>query len=189
MKTRLIDFLCLTGLIGLLISGCDPNTDPQAAFEAGNYAEARELWLPLAEAGDAEAQNAVGTIYYLGLGVERNYRKALEWFEQAAKQGHSRAQRNLGMLYMDGHGTGQDYLKAYTWFYAADKQGNQNADAYINSLVNKLTPNQQIKARRTAAPFIINPTVDYVPEHDLPQIDPQVEDLRESDDSGIGEAG
>ena len=167
--------------LGLLLAGCNSGAeDPRAAFENQQYELARDLWLPRAEAGDPAAQNAIGTIYYLGLGVGRNDDKALQWFEKAARQGHPGAQRNAGMMYLDGRGADQDYLTAYMWFYAADKQGNDSADMYINTLVNKLTPTQQIKARRTADQFIINPTADYVPAPEMPKANPQVEDFRES---------
>jgi len=174
--------LLIAGLCVLFLGGCKPQTgDARAAFERGNYERARELWLPAAEAGDAQAQNALGTLYYLGLGVRRDDDRALQWFEQAARQGHPGAQRNTGMMYMDGRGTRQDFVTAYMWFYAADKQGNKGADAYLGNLVNKLTPNQQIKARRDAAPFIVHPTADYVPEPiELPEANPRIQDHRET---------
>lgn len=173
--------LIIVTLSLLSLGGCNSDAgDPRAAFENHDYERARQLWLPMAEAGDADAQNALGTIYYLGLGVRRNDSKALQWFEKAARQGHPGAQRNVGMMYVDGRGAEQDYLTAYMWFYAADKQGNTGADTYIDTLVNKLTPNQQIKARRTADQFIINPTKDYVPVPETPKANPRVEDFRES---------
>ena len=58
---------------------------PTALFAAGDYAAA--YWLPLAEAGDATAQNYIGTHHYLGLGVKRNLRQATQWFEQSARAG------------------------------------------------------------------------------------------------------
>lgn len=179
-------------IVGLL-AACGKSSDPQTAYEAGDYNRASELWLPLAESGDADAQNAIGTLYYLGQGYERNYLRAAEWFRKAAEQGNARAQRNLGMLYVDGRGVEQNYLLAYSWLYAADKQGNKSADAYINTMVNKLTPNQQIKARRMADQYIINPTADYVPTREVPQFEPQTEDLRDTEistpDTNFSEAG
>lgn len=172
--------LCL-GLCLSLLYGCSGRAgDPQAAFENKQYDRARELWLPRAEAGDPVAQNAIGTLYYLGLGVKRDAEMALNWFEQAARQGYPGAQRNAGMMYRDGRGTGQDFVTAYMWFYAADKQGNDKADAYISSLANKLTPNQQILAKRRADQFIINPTADYRPVSDEPRTEPRLENMRES---------
>ena len=173
--------LVILSLVLSLLAGFSGETDdPRAAFENHDYERARELWLPLANAGDPQAQNALGTMYYMGLGLRRNDSKAVEWFEKAARQGHPGAQRNAGMMYLDGRGVEQDFLTAYMWFYAADKQGNDGADTYIETLASKLTPNQQIKARRTADKFIINPTEDYVPVPETPKARPRVEDYRES---------
>lgn len=166
----------------LLTSACSQGeTDPVVAFQNKDYATARELWLPLAEQGDAQAQNALGTIYYLGLDVKRDYRQALEWFELAASQGHPGAQRNAGMMHEHGMGVPQDFLRAYVWFYAAQKQGNEAADHYIDSLAGKLTPNQQIKARRMAHEFIVDPASDYKAEPRIRNERPVVEDFREPD--------
>ena len=40
----------------------------QAAFERGDIAAALEAWRPLAEAGDARAQAAIGSLYIHGQG-------------------------------------------------------------------------------------------------------------------------
>lgn len=182
MIRYLSKYLQLLGLMALLFlaAGCgNQESDPETAFKNKNYERARELWLTQAEDGYALAQNALGTIYYMGLGVERDYRRALKWFEMAAEQGHPGAQRNAGMMHEHGLGTPQDFATAYMWFYAADKQGNKDANHYINTLVNKLTPNQMIKARRMAHEFIIDPVRDYQPEPESRQGSPAVEDMRE----------
>lgn len=163
--------------VPILLGGCSETTDPNIAFEAGHYARAYQLWLPQAKAGNAEAQNAIGTMHYLGLNGPRSYREASEWFEKAAKQGDARAQRNLGMMYLNGQGIEQDYLMAYSWLYAADMQGNIHADRYIEAMANKITPNQQMQAERMADSYIFNPTADYVPRQEPPQFEPHIKDF------------
>lgn len=142
---------------GIVLTACGKTEDPRVAYEAGDYETAFALWQPAAETGDKEAQNALGTLYYLGLGRERDYHKALQWFEAAASQGHPGAQRNAAMIYLDGMGVPQDFYSAYVWLYASFHQGNESADRYIDSMVSKLTPNQQIKARADAQRYIVNP--------------------------------
>ena len=44
-----------------------------ASKDRGHYATALRAWLPMAEAGNAEAQNNVGYMYEEGLGVPQNY--------------------------------------------------------------------------------------------------------------------
>ena len=72
-----------------------------AAAEAGDFATALQEWTPLAEAGDAEAQIYLGSMYALGTGVPQDYKEALKWYRLAAEQGDlSRRDRsNAHQLY------------------------------------------------------------------------------------------
>lgn len=89
------------------------------AFDRADYKTALKVWLPAAEAGDADAQNSVGEIFERGLGTEPNYTVAALWFERAARQGHKGAQFNLGTLYETGKGVPQDKAKALNWYRQA----------------------------------------------------------------------
>ena len=70
-----------------------------ASKDRGHYATALRAWLPMAESGNAEAQNNVGYMYEEGLGVPQNYLLAMNWYRQAADNGLAEAQHNMGMLY------------------------------------------------------------------------------------------
>ena len=133
-------------IVALLVLGaCFKPAEPAALFAAGDYAAAYRLWLPLAEAGDAAAQNYIGIHHYLGLGVKRNLRQAMQWFEQSARAGEINAQYNLGLMYENGHHVQQDYVKAYTWYYIAAERGSGNAARRIRALNNEyLLPPFQI---------------------------------------------
>ncbi len=89
------------------------------AFDRADYKTALRVWLPAAEAGDADAQNSVGEIFERGLGTEPNYEVAALWFERAARQGHKGAQFNLGTLYEAGKGVPQDKAAALNWYRQA----------------------------------------------------------------------
>ena len=52
----------------------------------GKSKEVKEIRVR-AEAGDAEAQNRLITIYFLGEGVPRDKAEALKWHSKAAEQG------------------------------------------------------------------------------------------------------
>lgn len=89
-----------------------------------------------AEAGDAEAQNALGTLFYSGDVISKDetgkildydLEAAAGWFSRAAEQGHAGAQFNLGLLFAEGHGVPQDSAKAAEWFTRAAEQGNVDA--------------------------------------------------------------
>ena len=77
------------------------------AVWADDASDFRET-LQLAEQGNAEAQNNLGTMYYTGQGAHQDYAEALRWFRQAAAQGLTPAQYNLGVMYDGGYGVRQD---------------------------------------------------------------------------------
>ncbi len=61
-----------------------------------------ERFLLLADAGDPDAQNLIGFLYFQGEGVQQNFEKAHDYFHRAAEQGDLRAQRNLGIFHSKG---------------------------------------------------------------------------------------
>lgn len=79
--------------------------------------------ITLAEAGDAVAQNLVGTLTQFGVGVPPNPEAALGWYERAAAQGNPEAQLNLGSMYMDGIGTQQDFSRGVELLKLSADQG------------------------------------------------------------------
>lgn len=58
-----------------------------------------ERFLPLAEAGDAEARHLLGYMHFYGEGVELDYDTAHEWFHLAADEGEPKSMRNLGLYH------------------------------------------------------------------------------------------
>ncbi len=94
-----------------------------ASKDRGHYATAMRAWLPMAEAGNPEAQNNVGYMYEEGLGVPQNYLLAMNWYRQAADNGLAEAQHNMGMLYHHGYGVAENLGEAFRWFkLAADQE-------------------------------------------------------------------
>ena len=61
----------------------------------GDYATALQEFRPLAEQGDAKAQNNLGTMYGTGRGVPINDVRAYMWYSLAKAQGHEAAADNL----------------------------------------------------------------------------------------------
>ena len=53
--------------------------DAIAAWERGDYRTAFEIWQPLAERGDKDAQIGLVNLYTYGRGVPRDYQKAYMW--------------------------------------------------------------------------------------------------------------
>lgn len=100
-----------------------PLEDASDAYREKAYAKAAELWRPLAEKGDAEAQHSLGTLYAEGKGVEQNDATAFLWFQRAANQGVAAAQYNVGASYATGAGIGKSDVDAARWFRRAADQG------------------------------------------------------------------
>ena len=79
------------------------------AFNDGNYEQAMEAWLPLAESGDLNAMYNVGLLYDEGLGVEQDKERALAWYLVPAQEGDVSAQFNVAMIYDFGDGDPADW--------------------------------------------------------------------------------
>ena len=78
MKTKLTFLLALTFLF--LFSGSsvvfgDDLQDATVAANRGDFKTAYKLWLPLAEQGQAKAQNWLGMMYEFGHGVPQITKK------------------------------------------------------------------------------------------------------------------
>lgn len=74
------------------------------AFNTLDYESAHAIWLPLAEAGDANAQYGLGQMYGNGFGVMMDDAAALKWYGLAAEQGHGEAMFSLAVMHQNGWG-------------------------------------------------------------------------------------
>ncbi len=119
-----------------LSSGCGTFDLESArqAYESGDYKTVTELLIPLAEAGDAEAQTDLGFMYANGLGVPQDYTEALKWYRKAVAQGYALGQNNLGVMYKKGHGVPKDYTEAVKWYRKAAIQGNARAQNNLGGM-------------------------------------------------------
>ena len=100
-----------------------PLEDGMEAYQEKDYLKALQVWRPLAQAGDPDAQYRVGVLYAEGKGVAPNDAEAALWFERAAEQGEPMAQYNLGASYVEGTGVRKDIATAAKWFRRAADQG------------------------------------------------------------------
>jgi TPR repeat protein len=97
-------------------------------------AGAMEVLRPLADRGDATAQEVLGKIHLAGDGITRDDAQAFEWLRQAAGQGRVEAQLQLARMYRDGVGIPADGNLALYWFDRAAKQGAPDAYNAIGEL-------------------------------------------------------
>jgi len=133
--------LFLAACVGLLLAAAQsfagPYEDGLAAGQRGDYATALRLLKPLAEQGDARAQNLLGFMYADGKGVPQDDAEAMKWYRKAAEQGHTIAQLNLGIMYDAGLGVTQDNAEAMKWIRKAAEQGFAAAQVYLGQLYAK----------------------------------------------------
>ncbi|KGK43062.1 hypothetical protein LH51_02885 [Nitrincola sp. A-D6] len=90
--------------------------------------------LPLAEAGNSEAQNRVGEMLEFGQGIERDKHEAFIWYQRAADQGEVSAWHNLGRSYNFGTGVDQDFEIAEEWYRKAADRGYTQALFFLGTL-------------------------------------------------------
>ncbi|HWT96193.1 MAG TPA: tetratricopeptide repeat protein [Terriglobales bacterium] len=97
------------------------------AYNKGDYQTALGEWMPLAQSGNAQAQNAVGALYDNGLGVASDEAEAFRWYSMAANQNYPMAMRNLGTMYATGHGVPYNLPQAQLWLGRAASAGDSVA--------------------------------------------------------------
>jgi TPR repeat protein len=120
------------------------------AAQAGDFATALKEWQPLAEQGDAGAQNNLGAMYIKGEGVFQDYAEGLKWYRRAAEQGQARAQNNLGAMHGSGKGVPQDHVMAHMWYNIAAANGVEDAPVFRDEIAAEMTSSDISKAQAMA---------------------------------------
>lgn len=129
-------------------SDCEIRGGEYTAYDRSDYSTSLQIWLPLAQEGDAKAQNYVGEIYEKGIAGTPQYKQAAEWYLKAAEQGLSAAQVNLGELYERGNGVEANKEKAAFWYRKASGLDTANIE-FIPGLKDEEV--QQLRRERNAA--------------------------------------
>ncbi|KKB08610.1 SEL1-like repeat protein [Devosia chinhatensis] len=106
------------------------------AMQAGNPQGARDIWLQLAEQGDAVAQSNLGGLYLTSALGAPNYEEAVRWFRMAAEKDNVSALVSLGHLYRVGvnQAIPMDRAGAIEYFRRADAQGSSEAAYFFGEL-------------------------------------------------------
>ena len=126
----------------------DPYDDGEAAYNAGQYATALQIFQPLAEQNDPRAQLYLGLLYSEGDGVGKNPIQAVYWYRKAADQGHAGAQFYLGHMYLRGDGVPKDDVLAFMWFNIAAARGDAQAALARDDIGKTLNTDQMAEAQR-----------------------------------------
>lgn len=104
------------------------------ALKNSDFDEAVRQFKPLAESGDSEAQAHLGSLYYVGKGVNKDIEQAYNWYKKAADQGNVDAQYSLGNMHLLGESVEQSNADAAKWYSLASDQGHSAAKSNLEKL-------------------------------------------------------
>ena len=112
-------------------------------MEENRFEEAMQELLPAARSGNADAEELIGVMYAMGLGVPRDDVRAFEWYLRSAMKGHPGAQSGVGWYYEIGRGMPEpDLVRAYMWYVLSAIGGDPDAAISLEEVVKKMTPDQ-----------------------------------------------
>lgn len=97
-----------------------------------DYDEAFKYYEMAAKQKDPIALNNLGSLYFNGIGTERDVKKALTLFESASALGNDNASLNLGFIYLTGGTKNPERnTKAIELFQKAAQEGNKIAQFMV----------------------------------------------------------
>jgi len=135
----------------LIVAGPSQAADLEDArdlMEAGDFVEAREMFEVLARSGNADAEELIGVMYALGLGVARDDERAFEWYLRASMKGHPGAQSGIGWYYELGRGMpAPDLVRAYLWYALSAIGGDVDAPDSLEELVPRMSAEERARAQ------------------------------------------
>jgi TPR repeat protein len=130
--------IVLTTVLTVCLGACatQPPTVAQglALYDAGDYAKASEMLDKLAQAGNAQAQQALGVMYENGQGVNKDENLALNLYRQAAANNNESAQYLLGTLLESKSGLVNNQNEIIKWYRLAATNGHPSAQYKMGQL-------------------------------------------------------
>jgi uncharacterized protein len=100
-----------------------------AVYEASDFTKAFEILMPLAQAGDLQAQKIIAHMFSLGQGVEINPSEAIKWYRLAAEKGDPVAQNNLASHLLE-----ENLEEAIQWYVASAEQNFPFAEEILGDI-------------------------------------------------------
>lgn len=110
-----------------------------SALNNHDYDLAFDLLLPLAEAGNSDAQSKIAHMYYWGEGRAPDYAEHFRWSLRSAEAGNPTGQFDVATDYYSGRGVAQDIKAGLKWTTLAAEGGDDYAQLalgirYLNGL-------------------------------------------------------
>jgi len=118
-------------------------------MESGEFEAAMQAFLPAANSGNADAEELIGVMYAMGLGVPRDDIRAFEWYLRASLKGHAGAQSGIGWYYETGRGLqAPDLVRAYVWYVLSAIGGDPDAAISQEEVIKKMSTAQIEQAHK-----------------------------------------
>lgn len=143
----------MTACAALMLSTASPViADIEKArdlMEDGQFEQAMQAFLPAARSGNADAEELIGVMYAMGLGVERDDIRAFDWYLRASLKGHAGAQSGIAWYYEVGRGMpAPDLVRAYTWYVLSAIGGDPDAAISQEEVIKKMNDAQINQAHK-----------------------------------------
>jgi hypothetical protein len=121
----------------------DMNTVKKLVAEDRSF-EALTTLIPLATAGDPQAQYELAGFYHYGYVGSNDYAKALKWYRASARQGYADSMVGLSAMYLGGQGVAKDRREAFVWLnlaaqYMTDKRALEKVKEVRDEIGRTLT--------------------------------------------------
>jgi hypothetical protein len=136
--------------------------------------EALTTLIPLATAGDPQAQYELAGFYHYGYVGSNDYAKALKWYRASARQGYADSMVGLSVMYLGGQGVAKDRREAFVWLnlaaqYMADKQALAKVKQVRDEIGRTLTQDDIAFAK--AESLLLQPETSSVQPNEAESID------------------
>jgi hypothetical protein len=166
-------------LLGFNLAACssdpppDMNTVKKLVAEDRSF-EALTTLIPLATAGDPQAQYELAGFYHYGYVGSNDYAKALKWYRASARQGYADSMVGLSVMYLGGQGVAKDRREAFVWLnlaaqYMADKQALEKVKKVRDDIGRTLTKDDIAFAK--AESLLLQPESSSVQPNEAESID------------------
>lgn len=143
----ILRLLILAGLAAIAGQARAGLAEGKAAMAANDFKTAMAEFLPAAQTGNADAEELIGVLYAMGLGVERDDRRAFDWYLRASLKSHPGAQSGIGWYYEVGRGLpAPDVVRAYAWYTLSAIGGDPDAAISQDEIAKKMTLEQIAEA-------------------------------------------
>ena len=105
-----------------------------AAYDAGDFAQAYQIWSELAQENDLAAMRNTANFLRQGKGVAKDEHAAFKLYQEAAEKGLVTAMANVADMYLAGEGVDRDPKIAAGWYARAAVAGLSLAQVRLADL-------------------------------------------------------